>query len=291
MTVKHMRVFVTVYQEMNITRAAEKLHMTQPAVTRSIQELESHYGIHLFERLHNRLHRTPGSEDFYARALHIVQSFDELEKGAKTWEENGVLRIGASLTLGSFLLPGLIRDFQADRPQLRIQVNVSNTESIRQAVLKDAVDIGLVEGEVSFDYLQYQPLSQNRLQTIVCPGHPLLQKKAAALADVAACPLLLRESGSAGRTFLNHIFSFHNLTVQPLWESISTQALVSAVAAGLGVSILPEQLVQADVAAGRVAALHLTDEDFVRCNYLIWHKQKYLGHTARAFIQEALQRA
>ena len=162
MTVKHMRVFVTVYQEMNITRAAEKLHMTQPAVTRSIQELESHYGIHLFERLHNRLHRTPGSEDFYARALHIVQSFDELEKGAKTWEENGVLRIGASLTLGSFLLPGLIRDFQADRPQLRIQVNVSNTETVRQAVLKDTVDIGLVEGEVSFDYLQYQPLSQNR---------------------------------------------------------------------------------------------------------------------------------
>ena len=73
------------------------------------------------------------------------------------------------------------------------------------------------------------------------------------------------------------------------WKVDSTQMLPEG--SEVGVSILPEQLVQADVAAGRVAALHLTDEDFVRCNYLIWHKQKYLGHTARAFIQEALQRA
>ena len=80
MTIKHLRIFVTVYQEGNVTRAASLLHMTQPAVTRSIQELENHYGIRLFERINHKLYRTKRGEDLYARALHILDSFDDLEK-------------------------------------------------------------------------------------------------------------------------------------------------------------------------------------------------------------------
>lgn len=84
MTLKHLRIFVTVYREMNITKAADLLHMTQPAVSRSIQELENYYGIRLFERINRRLYRTKESEEIYVRALHIVNSFHDMELEIKT---------------------------------------------------------------------------------------------------------------------------------------------------------------------------------------------------------------
>ena len=109
MTLKHLRIFVTVYREMNITKAADLLHMTQPAVSRSIQELENYYGIRLFERINRRLYRTKESEEIYVRALHIVNSFHDMELEIKNWDEFGIFRIGASITLGNFILPVMVR--------------------------------------------------------------------------------------------------------------------------------------------------------------------------------------
>lgn len=121
MTLKHLRIFVTVYREMNITKAADLLHMTQPAVSRSIQELENYYGIRLFERINRRLYRTKESEEIYVRALHIVNSFHDMELEIKNWDEFGIFRIGASITLGNFILPVMIRQLQNLYPNLRVQ--------------------------------------------------------------------------------------------------------------------------------------------------------------------------
>lgn len=285
MTIRHMRIFVTVYQEMNITRAAERLHMTQPAVTRSIQELEAAYGLRLFERLRHRLHPAPGSEAFYARALHIVQAFDELEQGARG--QGGVLRLGASITLGSCFVPSLVKSMQKKQPELLIRVRVCNTRQVCQALLQNEIDIGLVEGEASSEYLHAEVLAENRLQAVVPPGNPLLSQSSICLSDLAGQPLLLREEGSAGRAFLDQVFAFHGLSVEPLWESVSTQALVNAVAAGLGVSILPEKLVRSAIQTGRVIPLSLRDEPFIRRDFILWHRQKYLNLQAQALIEEA----
>ena len=115
--------------------------MTQPAVTRSIQELENHYGIRLFERINHKLYRTKRGEDLYARALHILDSFDDLEKEFQNWDELGILRVGASITLGSILLPKLIQAFSALHPGLQIKATVSNTAAIQQGILDNTLDI------------------------------------------------------------------------------------------------------------------------------------------------------
>ena len=112
MTVKHMKIFIQVYQTQNITRAAGLLHMTQPAVSRAIQELEKYYGVNLFERMNHHLYVTESGRQFYAHALHIVESFDLMEKGLRNGDESGVLRVGASISLGNFLMPQLVTEFQ-----------------------------------------------------------------------------------------------------------------------------------------------------------------------------------
>lgn len=284
MTIKHMRIFTIVYQEMNITRASEILHMTQPAVTRSIQELETYYGIRFFERINHRLFRTESGKEFYARALHIIESFDNLEKGIKNWDEIGVLRIGASITIGNFILPSVVSEFQKSHPNLHIKVTISNTENIQHDILDNKIDLALVEGNSSSEYIASELLTEDHLVLILPPDHPLLEKSSIYLKDLTDYSLLLRENGSAGRSFLNHIFAFHGIDITPMWESVSTQALVKAVAADLGISILSEQLVLQDLESGAIVSKSLEDEPFIRKNYIIWHQQKFLTHSAKEFI-------
>lgn len=285
MTLKHLKIFVAVYREMNITHASESLHMTQPAVTRAIQELEKYYGVRLFERMGRRLCPTMCGDELYARAVHITDSFGDLERSLKSWDESGILRVGASITLGSFLLPQLVKAFQTMHPDLRIYATVSKLETIQEKLLDNKIDVAMVEGETPSELIQGECFAWDTLQTIVPPDHPLLSKDTVLLRDLFACPLLLRDRGSAGRAFLDHVFAAHGYTASPVWESMSTQALVNATAAGIGISILPTQLVARDIASGKVAAVPVADESFTRNNYIIWHRQKYLTKIMREFIE------
>lgn len=284
MTLKHMRIFITVYQEMNVTRAAESLHMTQPAVTRAIQEIEGYYGVCLFERMNHRLYRTESGRELYARAIQIMDSFDSLEKEIKNWDELGVLRVGASMTNGNFLLPKAAADFQKEHPKLQLKVTISNGAQLQQAVLDNRIDFALIEGKVSSEYLCTDLLTEDHLRLILPADHPLCKAEKIYLKDLTSYPLLLRENGSSGRDFLNHIFALHGLDIEPAWESVSTNALIKAVACGLGISILPEQFVADAVFTGAVAARKVEEEPFARKNYIVWHKQKHLTKTAREFM-------
>ena len=107
MTLRHMRVFVSVFRQGSITRAAEELHLTQPAVSLSVKELENYYGIKLFERYGRRIFPTEGAKIFYGYAVHIISLFDEMETRVRSWDERGILRVGASITVGTFILPQL----------------------------------------------------------------------------------------------------------------------------------------------------------------------------------------
>ena len=284
MTIRHLRIFVRVYQLQSITQAAEALHLTQPAVSRAIAELESCYGLRLFERMNHRLYRTAASDEFYASALHIVDSFDRLERGARELGSAGTLRVGASLTLGSFFLPDVLRSYQSAHPDVTVRVTVSNAAFLAQALRDDALDLAVIEGAVNEPHLRAELLRHDRMQLIVPPGHALLRKRRVLLSDVLACPLLLRESGSAGRAFLDGVFASRGAAVQPAWESASTQALIRAVAAGLGVSILPEQLVSGAIESGTVAAAAIADVSLTRENFILYHREKYFTRAARALI-------
>ncbi len=280
MTLKHIKIYLEVYKYQNITKASEALHMTQPAVSRAIQEIERYYGIRLFDRINHRLYVTEVGEAFYVYALHISDSFDQMEKSLRNWDEFGVLRIGTSISIGCSLLPKVLVAFKEAYPSLTIKTSISNAQTLQAALLDNELDFAVMEGGPINDLLETEVISHDRLIPILPPDSPA-QQKTKTLKELTESPLLLRESSSAGRSFLEHIFACHGIHADPLIESISTQAIVQAVHAGLGISFLPEHLVQPCIDSGFVATCQVSDETFQRDNYLVWHKQKFLTKSAK----------
>ena len=264
--------------------AAQQLHMTQPAVTRAIQELESYYGVKLFERMGRRLPVTEVGKRFYSQAVHIVDLFDNMETSLRNWDALGVLRVGATIMLGNMLLPDLILRFKKDHPGIRVQVMIENGESLCRALLDNELDLALIEGGVEEADLTEEVFARDELVLILAPGHPLTEKKEVRLKDLMEYDLLLRERGSASRAYLAGVFEEQGLKPQPLWESASTHALVEAVSKGLGISLLPRMLVQRDIDAGHVCARALTGTALRRENHLAWHRSKFLTPAAEDFL-------
>ena len=286
MTLRHLRVFLAVYQTQNVTRAAERLHMTQPTVTRAVQELERYYGVRLFERINRRLYITQSGRQLYARAVHTVGSFDRMEKELKNWDEFGLLRIGATPTLASVLLPKTLMTFEKKHPKLRVRCSVENGTHLQEALADDRLDFALIEGEVAAEHLHAEPFSEDRLILLLPPDDPRRNAPALTLRELAESPLLLREKGSMGRSFLDRVFAAHDLPLEPLMESISTHAIIQAVHAGLGISFLPQRLIRHSVESGFVATRAVDDEPFVRRNFAVWHEDKFLTRSARELLED-----
>ena len=291
MTLRHMRIFQKIYETQSVTRAAEALHMTQPAVTRALQELEKYYGLRLFERLNRRLTVTEAGRRMYDYALHLTETFDTMEKSLRDWERQGVRRVGASVSLGCSLLPQLARTFQEEHPGVEVRVRIANGELLRRDLLENRLDLALLEGEENGADLMLTPFAAGEMALIVPPGHPLARAGGATLAQAAAYPLLLRETGSATRRFLDQLLMSRGLAVQPVWESASTQALLSAVREGLGITLVPWALARQTVLRGEAERCPVTDAELIRRRYVAWHPSKYVTGTMRAFVNLCMEQA
>lgn len=291
MTIRHLKIFIAVYQAESITRAAGQLHMTQPAVSRAIQELERHYGVRLFERLRRRLSITESGRQLYAKALHIVDSFDALEQGLKNWDEFGVLRVGATPTLANTLLPPVLADFGSRHPGLDIRIQVNNGEQLQQLLYDGELDFALIEGAAGRKHLHSEPFAHDRLLLLLPPDDPRKDAPSLVMNDLAGDRFLLRENGSLGRSFIDHVCATHGITLEPSMESISTSAILQAVHAGLGISFLPEGMVRPSIRSGLVATRAIDDEPLTRRNYIIWHDNKFLTASAKELISLLRQAA
>ena len=287
MTLRHMRIFIEVARNESISAAAKALHMTQPAVSRSIQEIEQYYGLLLFDRIGRRLPITPAGQEYLMRAQHLCASFDQMELSLLHWDSHGFIRLGASITLGNFFMPQLCRQLQKDFPDLQVHVQIAPYDTQTALLRAGRLDLAFIENRVSDSDLQKREFQTDALVLIVPPRHPLLEKKEVRLEDAARFPLLVREQGSAGRNVVESAFVQRGLPFSPLWESVSTQALVKAVSVGIGISILPEQLVANDIRSGSVSVLPLSDADFTRPNCIVWHRDKYLSPVLKKVIETA----
>lgn len=284
MTLRHMKIFLAVYQTQHITKAAQQLRMTQPAVTRAIQEIEGYYGIRLFERINRKLYITETGRMFYTYAVHIVDSFDQMEKGLRDWDQLGMLRVGTTIALGTDLLPRVLVRFQQSHPGLQVRSVVSNGAALQKALLDNELDFAVVEGSVDREELAKRAIAPDRLVLILSPDDPRARQEHLCLKDLARDPFLLRDKGSVGRAFLERVFALHELPLVPVMESVSTQAILRAVHLGLGISFLPERLVAQAIREGLVATKELDDESFRRENHIVWHKQKFLTASAQALM-------
>jgi DNA-binding transcriptional LysR family regulator len=146
MTLRHLQIFLAVVDAGNMTRASEALFIAQPTVSLAIAELEKHYGVKLFDRLSRRLYLTGPGKVLLGYARHVINLLGEMDQAIEVESGSGSLRIGATLTIGTCLLPGFLTSFSDQYPQVRVEASIRNTRDIEQLVIRNELDLALVEG-------------------------------------------------------------------------------------------------------------------------------------------------
>lgn len=277
MTRKHFTIFVEVCRFLNFSQAAEALNTTQPAVSLAVKELESHYGVALFERMNRRVYLTPAGEALLATAQDVLRGFQEAEETLGQGRPL-VLRVGANVSFGESGLAQVLGRFRQEHPQVRLRALVANSDKIQSLLAENQLDVGIVDGLGVSERLRAQPLYQEDLVLAAAPGR---FPAPATVEELAALPLLLREPGSGLRSSVDRVFSQQGLAPQPLLESTSTAALAQAAKAGLGVAILPEALAQREsgLQVGTVPEVR-----FFRQFACALHRQKAPSPALEAFL-------
>ncbi len=284
MNIRHLRIFVAVNETGSTTAAGKKLHIAQPSVSLAISELEDYYGIKLFDRISNKLQITEAGKYFLQYASHIVGLFDDMEKEVKNMDKIGIIRVGASVTIGSYLLPKYITEFKKKHENMDVRVKINNTDRIQQYVLSNQVDIGLIEGKVNNADIITKAFRVDELVEICAKKHPFAGRDDVNVDELKSQSLILRESGSAVRDVIDRNMSLHGLEMEPAWESTSTEGIIRAVKAGLGVSALPELIVKDWIKKGAVSRFKVKGIELKRKFSLIHHRNKYLSRSAKDFI-------
>ena len=259
---RRLQVFHTVARLLSFTKAAETLHMTQPAVTFQIRQLEEHFNTRLFDRTHNRISLTVAGQRVFEYAEKIIALYGEMDSRVRelTGDVSGILIIGASTTIAEYVLPSLLGEFQSRYKDVNVRLSVSNSLGIVHMVENNTVDVGIVESPVTNKNLAVEVCWHDELMFICPPGHPFAKKSVVTPQDIASLPFLCREEGSGTREVINEYLEGNQVSAHDLnlcMEFGSPEAIKSAVEAGLGVSIVSRATVGKELKLKTLVALPL----------------------------------
>jgi len=285
MTLRHLKIFVTVCDCGSITEASRKLYVSQPSISAAIKDIEEEYQIKLFDRISKRLLLTEPGSRLLEQARFLMKQYDSIELTLRNWDQNGVLRVVSSITIGNRFLSDFVSTFKLRHENIRIKVAINSSEKIEAMVLENELDFGLIESVPHHKNIESSIFLKDELVIICAKDHPLAECGQISLDQFSESDLLLREKGSGTRELFDSMMSVHNKSIEPLWESVSTQALVRAVTAGIGLSVLPYWLVQEDIKAETIATLKIPGIDFHRNYFMIHHVDKTLTTPMLDFIK------
>ena len=288
---RRLQVFHTVARLLSFTKAAETLHMTQPAVTFQIRQLEEFFNTRLFDRTHNRISLTAAGEQVFEYADKIISLYSEMENSIRemTGDVSGILIIGASTTIAEYMLPGLLGEFKERHPGINIRLKISNSLGIVHMVEDNSIDVGIVESPISNKNLTVEVCWYDKLVFISLPQHPLAKKATISVQDMLGLPFVCREEGSGTREFICEYLEKNDLQLDDLdlnLEVGNPEAVKSAVEAGLGVSIVSEATVVKELKLGTLAARPL-DPPLERPFSIVFQRQKFRLRAMEEFMDFA----
>lgn len=277
MTIRHLKVFVAVCEYGGITKAAQSMHLAQPAVSRTIADIEEYYNIILFNRINQRIVLTESGKELLYKAKEVIKNFDDFENFARSSIDKPNVHIGASLTIGKSHLPKIMKHIKETYPNIKLRSTVNNAKEIQNGIIDGEIDFGIIEGSFLLPNIKAEKFMIDRL-SVVC-GYDYDIPSSVTVNELAKTDLLLRESGSSSRNHLETVFNLNGISCTPTMESISNQAIISAVMENFGVAVLPETLVKPYILKNQIREIELKGVKLRRQSYVISHKNKKLGKT------------
>ncbi|HVZ32927.1 MAG TPA: LysR family transcriptional regulator [Polyangiaceae bacterium] len=287
MDLQKLRAFSVIAAEGNITRAARRLSTSQPAVSKQLAELEEAVGTALFHRLPRGVRLTEAGEILQRHAARIfaAESAAEAELAELSGLTRGRLSVGASITIGNYLIPHVFSAFHREYPQVKLELEIANTSVIQAMVLDDRVDLGLTEGFVAREQLATEAIHYDEMVAIAAPGHPLLAQKSVRARELANFPFISRERGSGTRDVIEAALHELGVDLEPAMALGSAEAIKNVIASGAGVAVVSRLAVERELAAGQLVAISVHDLRIRRALHLVRLGGKRESPAVEAFIR------
>jgi DNA-binding transcriptional LysR family regulator len=288
MNLHHLSIFKTVCEEGGISRGAERLMISQPAVSKQLQQLEQSLGVQLMDRLPSGVRLTQAGELLldHARRLFAVESEAEQALAQLRGLHRGRLAVGASMTVGVYLLPELLAKFRRTHPSIELQCEIGNTKHIQQLLLHNVVDVGLTEGFVESPDLLAEVFQTDELVAITKPDHPLQRRKNVTLDMFLREPLIVREIGSGTRAVIERALAQRGMEMKPAFTLANTEAIKRTVTAGIGVAIVSSLAIQTELATGQLAILNVKNLSVRRPLHCLEVRGKTRSPAIEAFLEK-----
>ncbi len=289
-TLRQLKVFHTLARELSVTRTAEALHLTPPAVSIQVKQLTEAVGQPLIEQIGRRIHLTAAGERVAAACRDLFERLEYLEQELAMLQgvEHGRVKV-AIITTSKYFVPGLLGRFCTRHPHIDVSLYVGNRDQILERIRNNEDDLYILGRPPKELPVTAEVFADNPLVVVAAPDHPLAAERGIPPERICREPFLLREPGSGTRLAVLDFFRRHRLEPQVHMELGSNEAIKQCVMAGLGVAVLSHLNVRQDQEAGRIAVLDVEGFPLRRHWYLIQLKDKQLLPSARAFREFLLE--
>ncbi|MBT2572210.1 LysR family transcriptional regulator [Planococcus sp. ISL-110] len=285
---QRLEVFLKVVEKKNFSKAAEELHMTQPAVSQYIRSLEDSTGVKLLERTNKYVRLNKAGEIVYHHAIEIKELYAKMNHllDDLTNKASGSIAIGASYTFGEYLLPRIIAEAKERYPDIKPFVTIGNTTTIAGLVLSHQLDVGIVEGHFKdVQELKTEPFAEDRMVIVASAAHPLAcRKEPVTMDELIEETWILRELGSGTREASENVFKQFSITPQSIMHFSSTQPIKAMVEAGMGISLLSEWAIQKELRYGDIKVLDIKELPYTR-DFSIVTRSPFQTKALSAFLE------
>ena len=291
-SVRQLEVLDAMAREGSVTAAAHALHLTQPAVSMQIRQLEDHLGITLFESVGRGLQITEPGRDLAAIARDLLERMDDLALAASELRgvRRGRVRLGVVST-AKYFVPRLLAKFLDSHPGLELKLNVYNRERIIEQLQTFAIDLGIMGRPPEGSSLTGIPFAPNPLAIVAPPTHPLSRRSRIAPEELESQPFIVRESGSGTRIAMDRFLADIGITINPIMETDSNETIKQAVMAGIGIGMLSLHTVRLEQAAGRLVTLPVAGLPLRRQWFVVRSRERQLTPASEEFLQYLLREA
>lgn len=280
---RKLRIFKEVADQGNLSKAALKLHIAQPAVSLAIKELEAEYGCVLFERLSRRLYITEKGKTLLFDVNRIIEDYDIMEAHLRQSTTVSVLRIGVGVASSHGRFIETMQWIKQTHPDWDVRVSIHITPVIQQMLIDHEIDVGIIEGPSRSSQLISKPLYTEDIVLLGCMDSPLNQLR---VDELPAFPMILRETESMSRILLDEMMAQHGIRLNVQWSSSSIEIILRAVQAGLGYTLLPIGIARPYINRGDLKIIALEGIQLRRSVSQVLHRDKSMTPPIEAFLKK-----
>jgi len=292
LTLRQLKVFESVARHLSYSRAADELHLTQPAVSMQIKQLEDNISLPLFEHLGKRIYLTEAGRELYQYSRAISQQLADMEVALDELKgmERGKLNISV-VTTANYFAPHLLAKFCQRFRGVTVSLNVSNRETVLKQLTDNLIDLAIMGQPPENLDIDSESFMENPLVVVAPPNHPLCQEHNIPVKRLANETFLVRESGSGTRSAMERFFAAHKISINKGMETDTTEAIKQAVQAGMGLGIMSQHTAELELETKRLKILDVQGFPIIRYWHVVNRKNKRLTSVANAFREFLLKEA